>query len=58
LLSLDLTSCEEEEELIVKKNTICEENFALQDAVGSHACWLEVSMRVTNTMPLESPMSY
>jgi hypothetical protein len=31
---------------------IFEHNFALEDAIGSHACSLETSMRVTNGMPL------
>jgi hypothetical protein len=26
---------------------VLEETFALEDAIGSHACWLEASMRVT-----------
>jgi hypothetical protein len=30
-----------------------EQDFALEDAIGSHACSLEASMRVTNGMPLE-----
>jgi hypothetical protein len=28
----------------------------LEDALGSHACWLEVSMRVTNGIPLGCPL--
>jgi hypothetical protein len=28
------------------------QKFALEDAIGSHACSLEVNMRVTNGIPL------
>ena len=30
----------------------------LEDAIGSHACSLEASMRVTNGIPLGRPLSY
>jgi hypothetical protein len=30
-------------------------NFTLEDAIGSHACSLEASMRLTNGMPLGCP---
>jgi hypothetical protein len=30
-------------------------NFALEDAIGSHACSLQANMRVTNSIPLGSP---
>jgi senataxin len=30
--------------------------FALEDAIGSHACSLEANMRVTNGTPLGSPL--
>ena len=30
--------------------------FALEDAIGSHACSLEANMRVTNGSPLGSPL--
>ena len=33
-----------------------ESNFALEDAVGSHACSLEASMRVTKDIPLGCPL--
>jgi hypothetical protein len=29
-----------------------EQNFALEDAIGTHACWLEASMHVINSLPL------
>jgi hypothetical protein len=32
------------------------QNFALEDAIGSHACSLEANMRVTNGIPLGSPL--
>jgi hypothetical protein len=32
--------------------------FALEDAMGSHTCPLEVTTRVTNDTPLDSPLSY
>jgi hypothetical protein len=32
------------------------QDFALEDAIGSHACSLEANMRVTNGIPLESPL--
>jgi hypothetical protein len=28
------------------------QNFALEDAIGSHACSIEANMRVTNGIPL------
>jgi hypothetical protein len=31
-------------------------NFALADAIGSHACSLEANTRVTNGIPLGSPL--
>jgi hypothetical protein len=31
---------------------VFEQNFALKDVIGSHACSLEASMRVTNNTPL------
>jgi hypothetical protein len=34
------------------------QNSALEDAIGSHACSLEASMRVTKDIPLGSPHSY
>jgi hypothetical protein len=33
-------------------------NFALEDAIGSHACSLEANMRATNGIPLGSRCSY
>jgi hypothetical protein len=30
--------------------------FALEDAFGSHDCWLEASMHMTDSMPLERPL--
>jgi hypothetical protein len=30
--------------------------FALEGAIGSHACWLEASMRVTNSILLGRPL--
>jgi hypothetical protein len=35
-----------------------ERRFALKDAIGSNACSLEASKRVTNSIPLGSPLSY
>jgi hypothetical protein len=35
---------------------IFEQDFALEDAIGSHACSLEANMRVTNGIPLGSPL--
>jgi hypothetical protein len=32
------------------------QDFALEDAIGSHACSLEANMRVTNGIPLGSPL--
>jgi hypothetical protein len=32
------------------------QNFALEDAIGSHTCSLEANMRVTNGIPLGSPL--
>jgi hypothetical protein len=32
--------------------------FALEDAIGSHACSLEASKHVANSIPLGSPFSY
>jgi hypothetical protein len=32
-------------------------NVAFEDAIGSHACSLEASMRVTNGIPLGSPLA-
>ena len=34
------------------------QNFALKDAIGSHTCSLKASKRVTNSIPLEGPLSY
>jgi hypothetical protein len=31
------------------------QDFALEDAIGSHACSIEANMRVTNGIPLGSP---
>jgi hypothetical protein len=38
--------------------TVCvfEQDFALEDAIGSHACSLEANMRVTKGIPLGSPL--
>jgi hypothetical protein len=35
-----------------------ETNFALEDAIGSHACSLEASSRVTSSIHLECSLSY
>jgi hypothetical protein len=35
-----------------------EQKFTLEEAIGSHACSLEASKRVTNSIPLGSPLSY
>jgi hypothetical protein len=35
---------------------VFEHDFALEDAIGSHACSLEANMRVTNGIPLGSPL--
>jgi hypothetical protein len=35
---------------------VLRQNFALEDAIGSHACSLEANMRVTNGIPLGSPL--
>jgi hypothetical protein len=36
-----------------------EQDFSLEDAIGSHAFPpLEANMRVTNSIPLGSPLSY
>jgi hypothetical protein len=35
---------------------VFELKFALEDAIGSHACSLEANMRVTNGIPLGSPL--
>ena len=35
---------------------VLEHNFALEAAIGSHACWLAASTRVTNIMPLARPL--
>jgi hypothetical protein len=32
------------------------QDFALEDAIGSHACSLETNMRMTNGIPLGSPL--
>jgi hypothetical protein len=32
------------------------QNFALEDAIGSHACSLQANMCVTNDIPLGSPL--
>jgi hypothetical protein len=32
------------------------QDFALEHAVGSHSCSLEANMRVTNSIPLGSPL--
>jgi hypothetical protein len=37
---------------------VFERNFALEDAIGSHACSLEASTRVTNAIPLGWSLSY
>jgi hypothetical protein len=34
------------------------QEFTLEDAIGSHACSLEVSRRVTNGIPLRNSFSY
>ena len=34
------------------------QNFALEDAIGSHACSLEVNMRVTDGIPLRVNCTY
>jgi aldehyde dehydrogenase (NAD+) len=34
------------------------QKFALEDAIGSHACSLEANMRVTNGIHLESSLPY
>jgi hypothetical protein len=34
------------------------QDFALEDAIGSHACSLEASSRATNGIPLRRPLSY
>jgi hypothetical protein len=31
------------------------QKFALEDDIGSHACWLEANTRTTNDIPLGSP---
>jgi hypothetical protein len=33
-------------------------NFALEDDIEPHACWLEASKRVPKWIPLGSPLSY
>jgi hypothetical protein len=33
------------------------QKFALEDSIGSHACSLEAKMRVTNGIPLRSPLA-
>jgi hypothetical protein len=35
---------------------VFEQDFALEDAIGSHACSLEATMRVSNGIPLGSPL--
>jgi hypothetical protein len=37
---------------------VCRQNFALEDAIGSHAFSLEANMRATNAIPLGSTLSY
>ena len=32
------------------------QKFTLEDVIGSHACSLEVNIRVTNGIPLGSPL--
>jgi hypothetical protein len=32
------------------------QNFTLEDAIGSHVCSLEANVRVTNGIPLGSPL--
>jgi hypothetical protein len=32
--------------------------FAREDAIGSHACSIQASKRVTNIIPLRGPLSY
>jgi hypothetical protein len=41
-----------------QKGTVCDfrQKFALDDAVGSHACSLEANMRVTHDIPLGCPL--
>jgi hypothetical protein len=36
----------------------CSTEWTLEDAIGSHACWLEANMRVTNGIPLGCSSSY
>ena len=40
--------------------TVCvfRQKIALDDAIGSHTCSLEVNMRVANGIPLGSSLSY
>jgi hypothetical protein len=44
--------------VFTRSGTVCvfEQNGTLQDAVGSHACWLEASMCVAISMPLGRPL--
>ena len=35
---------------------VLRQKFTLEDAIGSHACSLEANMRVTNGIPLGSPL--
>jgi SpoVK/Ycf46/Vps4 family AAA+-type ATPase len=35
---------------------VFEQDFALEDAIGSHACSLDANMRVTNGIPRGSPL--
>jgi hypothetical protein len=35
---------------------VFEQNLALEDAIGSHACSLEANIHVTNDIPLGSPL--
>jgi hypothetical protein len=35
---------------------VFEQDFSLEDAIGSHACSLEANMRLSNGIPLGSPL--
>jgi SWI/SNF-related matrix-associated actin-dependent regulator of chromatin subfamily A3 len=37
---------------------VFEQMFSLEDVIGSHACWLAASTRVTNHILLGNPLSY
>jgi hypothetical protein len=42
--------------VIIGTALVFEQNFALEDAIGSHTCSLEASKRVTNRIFLECPL--